>query len=136
MLSFCKHFFFILLISIFFVLLFVSTNVYNVVVKEGDEIMGNRLRMLRNESHISLRTLSKYTHITNPVLSYLENGVRPFRQTHIDILCSFFNVTSDYLLGRTDNGLFVHTQIGEDELLLNESEYNNAMKSYLFFVRA
>ena len=85
--------------------------------------MANRLKKLRTEAGISLRELQKYTGITNSVLSVLESGKRPFRQTHIDALSSFFNVTSDFLLGRSDSGYVVFPEYGNDELLLTESEY-------------
>lgn len=84
----------------------------------------NRLKFLRKESCLSLRKLSACTDISNTVLSYLETGTRPFRQEHISILTAFFNVTSDYLLGRSDYGLNVFPQFGQEEITLTESEYN------------
>ena len=86
--------------------------------------MSNRLKKLRTEADISLRELQRYTGITNTVLSLLESNKRPFRQAHIDTLSSFFNVTSDFLLGRSDTGYIVFTEYGDDELLLSENEYN------------
>lgn len=83
----------------------------------------NRLKFLRNNAGISLREMRKYTGISNPVISYLENGKRPFKQEHIDKLSSFFNVTSDYLLGRTDYGFIVRPEFGDEELILTENEY-------------
>jgi len=83
----------------------------------------NRLKFLRKESRLSLRELSKNVGISNSVLSYLETGARPFRQEHLDILTAFFNVTNDYLLGRSDYGLNVFPQFGQDEMTLTEGEY-------------
>lgn len=83
----------------------------------------NRLKSLRKEVGLSLRSVEEKTGISNPVLSCLENGKRPFRQEHIVILTSFFNVTSDYLLGRTDFGLIVVPEFGAEELTLTEGEY-------------
>jgi len=85
--------------------------------------MGNRLKKLRTEADISLRELQKYTGITNSVISVLESGKRPFRQTHIDTLSSFFNVTSDFLLGRSDVGYIVYPEYGDEEIILSNSEY-------------
>lgn len=84
----------------------------------------NRLKQLRLQANISLRELQKYTGITNSVLSYLESGKRPFRQAHIDALSSFFNITSDFLLGRSDFGYKVFPEFGTDELILSEGEFN------------
>lgn len=83
----------------------------------------NRLKSLRKEVNLSLRKLSKMTGVSNPVLSYLETGARPFRQEHISVLTEFFNVTSDYLLGRSDYGLVVFPEFGLDPITLTESEY-------------
>ena len=83
----------------------------------------NRLKSLRNEMNLSLREVSNYTGISNPVLSVLENGKRPFRQEHISILTAFFNVTSDFLLGRTDYGYIVMPEFGDGEITLSEGEY-------------
>ena len=32
----------------------------------------------------------------------MENEVRPFTQSNLEILCKYFDVSSDYLLGNTD----------------------------------
>lgn len=84
----------------------------------------NKLKQLRKEADLTLRDLSKYVGIPNSVITYLESGTRPFRQVHIDKLTSFFNVTSDYLLGRSDYGYIVYPQYGSDEVILSDSEYN------------
>lgn len=64
--------------------------------------MQNNLRKLRQDKGLSLRKLSHWTDITPSVLSCLETGDRPFRENHITVLCNYFGVTSDYLLGRDD----------------------------------
>lgn len=84
----------------------------------------NRLKTLRKEIGLSLRQASALTGISNPVLSYLETGARPFRQEHISILTAFFNVTSDFLLGRSDYGYVVFPQYGSEEITLTEGEYS------------
>jgi len=89
----------------------------------------NNLKRLRKEVSMSIRALEEKTHISLSVLNYLENGSRPFRQSHIDTLTSFFNVTSDYLLGRSDYGYIVRPQYGDEELLLTENEYSRLYES-------
>lgn len=83
----------------------------------------NNLRKLRKEAGIPLRELERMTHITHSVLTFLEKGTRPFRQVHLDALTSFFNVTNDYLMGKSDLGYIVRPQYGDEELLLSEKEY-------------
>ena len=89
--------------------------------------MPNRLKKLRKEAHISMREMHKYTGISNPVISYLENGQRPFRQEHINKLSAFFNVTADFLLGRTDYGYIVYPEKEDEEIILTENEYNKLL---------
>lgn len=89
----------------------------------------NKLRYLKTQAHISNRDIEKYTGIKNPTISLLENEKRPFRQIHIDKLTSFFNVTTDYLLGRSDIGFIVFPEYGDEELLLSEQEYIDLQKS-------
>ena len=79
----------------------------------------NNLRKLRYEAELSLKELSGDTGISLTVLSYLESGKRSFRQEHIDQLCSFFGVSSDYLLGRSDKGIGVYFV----DLERNDAEY-------------
>lgn len=85
----------------------------------------NRLRYLRTSHGITLRSLSEYTGIQFSTIGFLEKGQRPFRQVHIDKLISFFNVTADYLLGRSETGLYVYPQFGDETepLLFSESEF-------------
>lgn len=83
----------------------------------------NRLKQLRKQANLTVRELCGYVNISHSVLAYLENEVRPFRQLHIDRLTAFFNVTSDYLLGRSDYGYIVFPQYGADPVILAESEY-------------
>ncbi len=108
----------------FFCCILLTPNLLYLCERKEMEMNNNRLKRLRLEANISLRELQNYTGITNSVLSVLESGKRPFRQTHIDALSSFFNVTSDFLLGRSDYGYKVFPEYGTDELILSEAEYN------------
>ncbi len=83
----------------------------------------NRLTQLRKKYGLTTRTLEEYTGVSSTVITYLELERRPFRQVHIDKLTSFFNVTSDYLLGKNDSGLIAFTTNGT-EIILSEKEYH------------
>ena len=68
---------------------------------EAKETFGDRLRDLRNISGISQKVLCNDLGISKAALSYYENGQRV---PDIDILLNIakrFNVSADYLLGRT-----------------------------------
>ena len=62
----------------------------------------NRLNKLRTEKRITLRELAEKVNIDYTALSRVENGKRNLTDNDIAILCSFFNVSSDYLLGFSD----------------------------------
>lgn len=85
----------------------------------------NNLCLLRKEKRLSTRDMQQYTGISYTTINYLEKEDRPFREKHINILTSFFNVTTDYLLGKSDKGYIVHTEYGSKDLVLSYSEYQN-----------
>jgi len=85
----------------------------------------NNLKYLRALSGLSTRELSERTGIVFSTISLLEKEQRPFRQVHIDRLTSFFDVTVDFLLGRSDVGIYVYPQYGDEKLLFTLEEYKN-----------
>lgn len=71
--------------------------------KEGIFMFKERLKNLRIENSIKQETLAKVLNITTSTVSMYENGTRePSLETLVKI-SEFFNVTTDYLLGKTDN---------------------------------
>ena len=85
----------------------------------------NNLRYLRKLTGLSMRELSTYTGIAFSTINFLEKEERPFRQVHIDRLTNFFDVTVDFLLGRSEVGIYVYPQFGEEKLLFTQEEFNN-----------
>jgi transcriptional regulator with XRE-family HTH domain len=61
-----------------------------------------RLRMLREREKITLDELAIKIHSTKSTLSRYENNKRIPNIEFVERVANFFNVTSDYLLGRTD----------------------------------
>lgn len=65
-------------------------------------VLGQRLRELRENREISQIELARYLNISNTTLSQYETGKRvPSDEIKIKI-ADYFNVSIDYLLGRTD----------------------------------
>lgn len=60
-----------------------------------------RLKELRNEKHLTLKELGKEINLAESTLSLYENGLREPDFATLKKLADFFNVTIDYLLGRT-----------------------------------
>ena len=66
------------------------------------EIFGDRLRELREEKNMDQIDLAEEVGIGNTVLSNYELSKREPDFENLVILCDYFQVTADYLLGRTD----------------------------------
>lgn len=62
----------------------------------------NRLRELRKEKKLTVRELAEKVNISYPTISRLENGETSFTSEYLENLSTFFNVSIDYLLGRTN----------------------------------
>lgn len=67
----------------------------------------SNLKKIRKLSKLKIRTIEKYTSMSNVTLSRLENGVRPLRQIHIETLSHFYNTTTDFILGNSEDGIYV-----------------------------
>lgn len=66
-------------------------------------IFGERLKFLRDENNITQDELSKFLGVGRPTIAgYETKGKQPSYETLIKI-ANFFNVSIDYLLGRTEN---------------------------------
>ncbi len=64
---------------------------------------GKRIRSLRESLDLSQQEVSEKIGCSSKVLSNYELGKREPDFEIFVKLCDFFNVTADYLLGRTDN---------------------------------
>lgn len=61
-----------------------------------------RIKQLRNERDITLDELAKILGTTKATLSRYENNLRTPNAEFIEQLASFFDVSTDYLLGKSD----------------------------------
>lgn len=69
----------------------------------NQNILGKRIKYLREHKDISQIELAKYLNIGNTTLSQYESGKRiPSDQIKLKI-ANYFNVSVDFLLGNTDN---------------------------------
>ncbi|WP_199427066.1 helix-turn-helix domain-containing protein [Thermaerobacillus caldiproteolyticus] len=66
-------------------------------------MLGDRLKKLRLEKKLTQEELGKRINVTKVSISGYENGNRTPDTETLQKLADFFNVTTDYLLGRTDN---------------------------------
>lgn len=61
-----------------------------------------RLKELREDKKLSQTQLAKLTGISQPTITRWENGERVPNIDSIIILCNFFVISADYLIGLTD----------------------------------
>lgn len=62
----------------------------------------NRLKFLRNEKKKTLEDIANFLNVTLQTISNYENEKRDMSPTTIIKLAQYFNVSTDYLLGKTD----------------------------------
>jgi Predicted transcriptional regulator with an HTH domain len=81
-----------------------------------------RFRLLKEESGVTLKQMSEKLHITIPNLSYYMKGREPSYDILIKI-ADYFNVTTDWLIGRKMNEYSLEERIiklENDKRLLTE----------------
>lgn len=80
--------------------------------EEAKLLIGDKIKKLREDAHISQVELSQKINVGNKTLSDYERNIsQPSLQTLLDI-ANFFNVSVDYLLGRD-----TEMKSGKDELI-------------------
>lgn len=65
-------------------------------------MFGERLKELRKKNRYTQKELAKILNITQTALSRLESGTTSANEDIIIKVADLFNVSADYLLGRTD----------------------------------
>lgn len=66
-------------------------------------MLSERLQHLRKQKDITQEEIAKYIGVTRPAYSAYEGGKRTPDYNTLQKLADYFNVTTDYLLGRTVN---------------------------------
>ena len=65
--------------------------------------MRNRIRDLREDHDLTQQKVADAIGITQRKYSYLETGIQPLTDEILDKLASYYGVSVDYLLFRTNN---------------------------------
>ncbi len=77
----------------------------------------NNIKILRTEKNLSQEELAKQIHVTQTMISQLEKGKKQPSREVAESLADFFEVTLDYLLGRTaerNNSYFANNISGSN----------------------
>lgn len=88
----------------------------------------NRLRFLRNEKGESLEKIAKYLNVTMQTISNYETEKRDMTPDTILKLADYFEVSIDYLLGKTDvrnPGKQIDDVLNEAMIGMSKEEYEN-----------
>lgn len=86
----------------------------------------NRLRFLRNEKGESLEKIAKYLNVTMQTISNYETEKRDMTPDTILKLADYFEVSVDYLLGKTDirhPGQQIDEVLNEAMIGMSKEEY-------------
>lgn len=87
-------------------------------------IFAERLKKLREDRGITQQELAEIVGTTNKAVSTWENGIKVPRQPRIEKLADYFNVTTDYLLGRIETKQW-------NDVLSDTVKNQNSVESYL-----
>ena len=76
---------------------------YNVQIKPDKVKIGNQLRKLRNSLNLSQQKFAEKCGLSQTTYSHYETGLNLITTTAIFSICKTYNISMDYLVGRTDN---------------------------------
>jgi transcriptional regulator with XRE-family HTH domain len=65
--------------------------------------MGEKLRQLRQEKGLTLKEVASSLNVNLMTYAHYEHGDREPSIAMLKALCDFYDVTADYLIGRTDS---------------------------------
>lgn len=67
------------------------------------KIFGERLRLLRRQSHENQKKLADLLNVGQTQISDMESGKKTTTIEKFAIICDHYDVSADYLLGRSDD---------------------------------
>ena len=86
-------------------------------------IIGARLKELRQSKRLTLREVSDATGLSNSNISELETGEHGCTIGTLKILSDFYNVTTDYLIGTSNNPKATIIQVADSDGSITTIEY-------------
>lgn len=66
-------------------------------------MIGNRIHDLRTQKHLTQTELSKILHVSQQTITKWENGKAEPSSSALSKLSEYFNVSADYLLGKSNS---------------------------------
>ncbi|MFL0507404.1 helix-turn-helix domain-containing protein [Ureibacillus sp. 179-F W5.1 NHS] len=84
--------------------------------------VGAKIKYLREKSNISQKDFAKKIGVSNTVLSRYESGDRKPDYDTLQLIADYFEVSTDYLLGRTDNPKLENDDESNFQAFINDPE--------------
>lgn len=78
------------------------------------------LRMLRSEKDVRQKDVADYIGVSERVYGFYEDGRFPKDPNVLKKLAEYFNVTTDYLLGRTESSELIVREYKKSEFHINK----------------
>ena len=101
----------------------------------------NRIKKLRNEKNINQDVLAKLLGLEIAGISKLETGRVPLKDEYIIKLAEYFDVSTDYLLGKSDirnpeefNNDDLHIALSKEDKGVISDELKNKITEYAKFI--
>lgn len=82
-------------------------------------MIGERLREVRIANHCTQKEIAAHLHITRTAYSYYESGFRKPTLETLQKVADYFQVSLDYLYGRTNEADFISIDTEPEVLLLD-----------------
>lgn len=90
----------------------------------------NRVKELREAMHLSQEKLGEYTNISQQVISKIERCDSRLTRENMITLADFFQVSTDYLLGRSNCKRTIEQEM---EMLKKFEKYDEFIQAYVRF---
>ena len=105
------------------------------VVLLNDDILREKIIKLREERDCSQAELARRINMNNTALNKVEKGTRKLSSSELSELASVFNVTTDYLLGRTPTPQFTRRDERDVQKTLEEMFNGLSDKNALSYMK-
>jgi transcriptional regulator with XRE-family HTH domain len=97
-------------------------------------MFGKRLKELRKRNNLSRRELAEVADLSTSSVNMYERGERSPTLETLDKLASFFNVSTDYLLGRDNTNAVQHLKSADDSTK-QENSYGEVLNGEIRCIR-
>lgn len=108
------------------------------------ENLGETIKYLRKSMELTQPQLAEHIGVSKGIISIWENNINEPKASYLKKLCDFFEVSADYILGRSDDfgNITVHAEktgafLADDEKLLMKNyrdlsaEWKNQVQAYI-----